>query len=57
MAWVKGGTSAVLEAPSAVIETDSNYLVNPHHPDFRKIHVADPQPFEFDLRLLRPPKE
>ena len=51
--WAKSGTSAVLEIPSAVIETDSNYLLNPHHRDFRAIRVMDPQPFEFDVRLLK----
>jgi RES domain-containing protein len=51
--WVKSGTSAVLEVPSAVIETDSNYLLNPHHGDFRAIRVLDPQPFELDVRLSR----
>jgi RES domain-containing protein len=52
--WVKRAASAVLEVPSAVIETDSNYLLNPHHRDFHAIRVMDPQPFEFDLRLLKP---
>ena len=52
--WVKSGTSAVLEVPSAVIETDSNYLLNPHHQDSQAIRIMDPQPFEFDLRLLKP---
>ena len=52
--WVKSGTSAVLEVPSAVIETDSNYLLNPHHRDLQAIRVMDPQPFELDLRLLKP---
>ena len=51
--WVKSSTSAVLEVPSAVIEADSNYLLNPHHPDFHAIRVMNPQPFEFDLRLLK----
>lgn len=51
--WVKSGTSAVLEVPGAVIETDSNYLLNPHHADFHAIRVMDPQPFELDLRLLK----
>jgi RES domain-containing protein len=51
--WVKGGASAVLEIPSAVIETDSNYLLNPHHADFHAIRIMDPQTFEFDLRLLK----
>jgi hypothetical protein len=42
----------VLEAPSAVIETESNYLLNPHHRDFQAVRVGDGQPFEFDFRLL-----
>jgi RES domain-containing protein len=50
--WVMRGTSAVLEVPSAVIETDSNYLLNPHHDDFHDVRVMKPQPFDFDLRLL-----
>jgi RES domain-containing protein len=51
--WVKSDTSAVMEVPSAVIETDSNYLLSPQHRDFSAIRVMDPQPFEFDLRLLQ----
>lgn len=51
--WVKSGASAVLEVPSAVIETDSNYLLNPRHPDFRAIRTMDPRPFALDLRLLK----
>ncbi len=51
-AWVKGGSSAVLEVPSAVIERESNYLINPAHPDFVSVSVGEPEPFEFDSRLL-----
>ena len=51
--WVKGGMSAVLEVPSADIDTESNYLLNPQHRDFQTIRVMPPQPFEFDLRLLK----
>jgi RES domain-containing protein len=50
--WLTRGASAVLEVPSAVIETDSNYLLNPQHSDFQAIHVMDLRPFEFDVRLV-----
>ncbi len=53
-AWVKAGASAVLEVPSAVIATDSNYLLNPRHVDFRTIRVSNPQRFEYDPRVLKP---
>ena len=51
--WIKGGTSGVLQVPSAVIETDVNYLLNPHHRDFQGVRVMDPQPIAFDLRLVK----
>ncbi|MEJ7843762.1 MAG: RES domain-containing protein [Rubrobacter sp.] len=51
-AWVRGGSSTILEVPSAVVERESNYLINPEHPDFVSVNVGDPEPFEFDSRLL-----
>jgi RES domain-containing protein len=52
-AWLKDGTSAVLEVPNAIIPDESNYLLNPRHAGFATITIGRPQPFEFDLRLLR----
>jgi RES domain-containing protein len=52
-AWLRSRRSAVLKVPSAVIETDSNFLLNPEHPDFGLIRVSKPQPFFFDARLSR----
>jgi RES domain-containing protein len=51
--WVRLGTSAVLEVPSPVIPSESNYLLNPRHADFSSVSVSPPEVFEFDLRLLR----
>lgn len=50
--WVKRRESAVLEIPSVIIDTESNYLLNPAHADFARVTIAAPRPFEFDLRLL-----
>ena len=50
--WLKRRGTAVLEVPSVIIETESNYLLNPAHPDFALVTIAAPRPFEFDLRLL-----
>lgn len=50
--WVKGARSAVLQLPSVIIPGEPNYLLNPAHPDFRKITFGKPQPFAFDPRLL-----
>jgi RES domain-containing protein len=50
--WLQARKSAILQVPSAIIETDSNFLLNPAHPDFASITMEPPRPFEFDLRLL-----
>jgi RES domain-containing protein len=50
--WSKSQASAVLEVPSSVIDTASNFLLNPTHADFASIAIDAPRPFEFDLRLL-----
>jgi RES domain-containing protein len=51
--WVSTVRSAILEVPSAVIPRESNYLLNPAHPQFGRIRVAGRAPFSFDPRLLR----
>jgi len=51
-AWAAQARSAVLELPSVIIPGESNFLLNPAHPDFRKIVIGKPAPFAFDPRLL-----
>jgi RES domain-containing protein len=41
-----------MELPSAIIPTESNYLLNPAHWDFQKIIIRKPVAFSFDPRLL-----
>lgn len=50
--WVKQARSAVLELPSVIITSESNYLLNPAHPDFSKLIIGKPEVFSFDPRLL-----
>jgi RES domain-containing protein len=51
--WVKSGSSAVLKVPSAVIERESNYLLNPEHQNFSRVKIYDPEPLALDLRLVK----
>ncbi|MGE5302502.1 MAG: RES family NAD+ phosphorylase [Alphaproteobacteria bacterium] len=51
-AWVLQSRSAVLAVPSIIIPEELNYLLNPTHPDFKKITIEKPQNFAFDARLL-----
>jgi len=50
--WVKEARSAVLELPSVIVPGEPNYLLNPAHPDFKKIVIGKSEPFSFDPRLL-----
>jgi len=50
--WIRNGASPVLEVPSAIIDREKNYLLNPRHPQFERIQLGDPEPFLFDLRLI-----
>ena len=48
--WVKANRSAILALPS-VLTHETNYLINPMHPDFKKISIGKPEPFTFDPRM------
>lgn len=50
-AWAKSARSGVLALPS-VITGETNYLLNPAHPDFKMLNIGKPEPFVFDPRLL-----
>jgi RES domain-containing protein len=50
--WALGQSAAVLAVPSAVVPSESNYLLNPLHPDFRRIETGRPQKLKTDTRLL-----
>lgn len=52
-AWVRRGMSAVLAVPSAVIPAETNYLLNPGHPDFARVEIGPPQELVTDLRLVK----
>lgn len=49
--WLQRASSLVLAVPSAIIETEFNYLINPRHPDFTRLKLRPATPFTFDGRL------
>lgn len=51
--WAMKATSAVLKVPSVVVPSESNYLLNPSHPDYRHIQINPGQPIRFDPRLFK----
>jgi RES domain-containing protein len=52
--WIKERRSAILQVPSAIIPSASNFLLNPAHPEFAQTVVEPPEPYEFDPRLVLP---
>jgi RES domain-containing protein len=49
--WLNESGSAVLKVPSVIIKKEHNYLINPNHPDFKKIRIAGSEDFDFDKRF------
>lgn len=49
--FVKSDSAAVLKVPSAIIPLEFNYLVNPNHPDAKKITVISTTSLTFDQRF------
>lgn len=50
--FVRQNKTAVLKVPSAVVQGDFNYLLNPKHGDFKKVKIKKTEPFGFDSRLF-----
>lgn len=51
MRWATEELSAVLRVPSKESPEENNYVLNPHHPEFERIKIGPPSPFQFDPRL------
>jgi RES domain-containing protein len=52
--WASKRKAAVLAVPSAIVPRESNYLLNPLHPAFKRITISKPSTVETDLRLIKP---
>lgn len=51
--FIQGKRALVLKVPSAVIQGDFNFLINPLHPDLVKVKILSVEPFDFNARLFR----
>ena len=50
-AWFNSGESAVLTVPSVIVPIETNYLINPLHPDFEKLQIGGSEEFQYDSRF------
>ncbi|EDM43636.1 hypothetical protein SCB49_08598 [unidentified eubacterium SCB49] len=51
--FIRDAACAVLKVPSAVVQGDFNYLMNPYHLDFKKIKIVSSVAFPFDTRMFK----
>ena len=51
-AWLEKAPTAVLRVPSVVFDVERNVLINPEHPDFRRIKRVGTEPVRWDERLF-----
>jgi len=50
--FVDVGKFLAIKVPSAVVQGEFNYLINPDHADFKSISIEKIEPFSFDERLF-----
>ena len=53
--WLERNASPVLQVPSFVVPTENNFVLNPLHPDFRRVKIGKPEQFALDARLFPQP--
>lgn len=50
--WIREARSAILILPSVIAKLDRNAVVNPLHPDSKKLVVSEPLKIDWDKRLF-----
>lgn len=51
--FVKSAEKCLLLVPSALAVNETNWLINPGHPEFKHIEVNPPEPLQYDPRMFR----
>ena len=51
--FVKQAEECLLLVPSALAPAECNWLINPQHPDFKKIVIREIEPLNYDPRMFR----
>lgn len=50
--WTNQKRSLLMRVPSVVVPNESNFLINPSHPEAESVKVINVEPFHFDSRLF-----
>lgn len=51
--WLRAGQTVLLAVPCSIVPETTNYLLNPLHPDSRKIRITRIARYRLDERLRR----
>ena len=49
--WLDEKKYPVLKVPSTIVPLESNFVLNPAHPDFSKLKMGDPEKIHLDPRI------
>lgn len=50
--WIEENNYLIMQVPSAIIQNEWNYLINPLHPLFSSVLLESVAPFAFDKRAF-----
>lgn len=50
--FIKSGDGLILKVPSAIVNEEHNFIINPAHSDFKKIKIFSIKNFKTDKRLF-----
>ena len=50
--WIRANKGLLLQVPSAVVDRESNILINPAHPDMARVKIGEVQDLRIDRRLV-----
>jgi RES domain-containing protein len=50
--FIKSNNGLLLKVPSAVVDQENNFILNPRHTDFKKVKIVAVKKFIFDKRLF-----
>jgi hypothetical protein len=51
--FAQRGENCLLLAPSVLAPNENNWLINPAHPDYKRIVVREVEPLSYDPRMFR----
>ncbi len=51
--FITNNMELILKVPSAIVPQENNFLINPQHPDFKKVKIISTELLELDKRLLQ----